>query len=429
MTILGREFGYLQVHPGLPEERRSDREVILLLHGLGGSSGDWNSPQWRSYEYDHQHEPANRHDNNNLTPPVNHLPDVSLSDKREIRCWSGILRGLGHTVIHYSQEGEQDIAEVPLGQLENLIVPYIRETVLQGSLAGKQVTVIAHSRGGILIRYYLARNPEEGTEWIGRVITLHSPHTGTDAPHAKQRMARWVVARVLGGDLVLWSTGELILFLLNQLTDWLDPPAGQSQLLPGDPLFGRLSLPVDTPAIEFHTFGGSSVTMSRVYFWEWTPGSYVPNFWDFPDIRFDWTKFPIEVFPVSPLVDVIPDEVVFAEERAGQGDIAVTVESSQLPDVEHRTLPINHAEALFDEELFAAVAELLGTPLGSTAAVGCTVGWLGNRRSMELHSLEHRTRQCQIDEIVERAFFDLPQVAFDSGYDGCFYCMRADSRR
>ena len=45
----------------------------------------------------------------------------------------------------------------------------------------------------------------------------------------------------------------------------------------------------------------------------------------------------------------------------------------------------------------------------------------GTRAVAELRSLANRTRQCQIDELVERAFFDLPEAAFDLGYDGCFY--------
>jgi pimeloyl-ACP methyl ester carboxylesterase len=431
MTILGPEFGYLQVHPE-PEERRSDREVILLLHGLGGSSADWNSPQWRGYEFDHENDPADRHDDNNWTPPLTLIPDIadiSFSDKREIRCWSGLLRGLGHTVIHYSQDGNEDVAEVPLQQLEGLIIPYIRETVLQGPLAGKEVTVIAHSRGGILIRYYLARNPEVGSEWIERVITLHSPHSGSNAPRAYRRIADWVDSVASGGDLVTYLAGQLIIDLLDRLTSWLDAPAGQSQLLPGNPLFDRLSQPTDTPTIDFHTFGGSSVTMTRIYVWAYTPDSYIPNPFDLPDGLFDWTMIPIEIPILSPMFDALPDDAVFAEEIAGRGDIAVTVKSSRMPNVQHRTLPINHAEALFDEELFGAVADLLGTPLGSTEAIGCTLGWLGNRRSKELHSLEHQTRQCQIDEIVKATFFDLLQAAFDSGYDGCYYCMRAYSHR
>jgi pimeloyl-ACP methyl ester carboxylesterase len=420
MTILGPEFGFLQVHPGVPHERRADRDVILLLHGLGGSSGDWNSPQWRSYEWDHGNHPANRHDENNWTPPVNFLPDISLSGKREIRCWSGILRGLGHTVIHYSQDGNNDVAEVPLKQLEDLIVPYVRNVVLQDNLAGKRVTVLGHSRGGILIRYYLARDPS-ASDWIQRVITLASPHNGTDAPRAKRRVADWVALR-LSGDPISWAAGQTILFLIDQLTDWLDMPPGQAQLLPGNPLFGRLSLPRDTPAIDFHTFGGNSVRMTRMYSWMWAPSSFFPG--GFPDIRFDWTKLPIELLPLSPMMEGIPDDAVFAEQRPGRGDVAVTVQSSQLPGARHETLDFNHAEALFDERLFSKIADLLGTPLGGTVAEGCTPGFLGNRRTKELHSLERRTRQCQIDEIVNRIFFDLAQTGFDTGYDGCYYCMR-----
>jgi pimeloyl-ACP methyl ester carboxylesterase len=421
MTILGPEFGYLQVHPGVPEERRADRDVILLLHGLGGSSGDWNSPEWRSYEWDHENPPANRHDNNNWTPPLNLLPDISLSGKREIRCWSGVLRGLGHTVIHYSQNGNTDIAEVPLDQLENLIIPYIKDVVLQGNLAEKRVTVLAHSRGGILIRYYLAHDPRAG-DWIQRVITLSSPHHGTDAPRAKRRIAEWVFMH-LSLDPFSWLHAKAILFLIDQLTDWLDMPVGQAQLLPGNSLFGRLSLPADTPTIEFHTFGGDSVRMSRIYSWMWSDSSFWPG--GFPDIRYDWTKVPLEVPLLSPLLEGIPDDAVFAEQRPGRGDVAVTVESSQLPGARHETLDFNHAEALFDERLFSKVADLLGTPLGATAAEGCAAGFLGNRRTKQLHSLDHTTRQCQIDEIVDRTFFDLAQVGFEAGYDGCYYCMRA----
>jgi hypothetical protein len=71
------------------------------------------------------------------------------------------------------------------------------------------------------------------------------------------------------------------------------------------------------------------------------------------------------------MFDALPDEAVFAEEITGRGDLAVTVESSQLPNAQPHTLPINHDEALFDEDLFGAVAKLLGTPLGSTEAIGC----------------------------------------------------------
>ncbi len=423
--MLGPEYGYLVVHPEDPIERRPDRDVILLLHGLGGSSADWSSPQWRGYHFDHPHSPADRHDDGNAIPPYDFFPDVSLSDKRDVRCWSGILRGLGHTVISYSQDGPNDVAEVPLEQFEQLIVPHIRDAVLQGALAGKRVTVIAHSRGGILIRYYLRRNRTDA-EWIGRVITLCSPHHGTDAPNAKRKIADWVLDFRLGPlDPVSDLASDLVLDLVDELSDFLEPNAGQAQLLPGNELFDRLAVPAEHPNITFSTYAGSSVTMTGLYYWIWAPESFVPiPRFGIPPWEFNWTKLPLEIPVLSPVFDSLPDDAVFDEQIPGRGDIAVTINSSRLEGADDQTIALNHAEALFDERIFAAVAADLGTPLDSTVAIGCTEGFLGNRRTKQLHDFSGRTRQCQVDEIVSRQFFEDVQVALDQGYDGCFYCMR-----
>ena len=87
---------------------------------------------------------------------------------------------------------------------------------------------------------------------------------------------------------------------------------------------------------------------------------------------------------------------------------------------------MNHGEALFDETLFAEVTALLGTPLGDTIAETCVMGWVGNSRTLELHDLSRETSQCQLDEIVNRWPFSLPEEAFRAGYDGCAYCMPED---
>lgn len=105
MTLLGAAYGYLEVEPHIPEERRADREVILLLHGTGGNKQEWSFPIWRSLNYAHDSTPSYRHSDNHLIPPWNLLPDFSLSDRKRVRCWTSILRALGHTVIYYSQDG------------------------------------------------------------------------------------------------------------------------------------------------------------------------------------------------------------------------------------------------------------------------------------------------------------------------------------
>jgi pimeloyl-ACP methyl ester carboxylesterase len=425
MTLLGIEYGYLEVEPHAAQQRRSDREVILLLHGAGGNKHEWTFPAWRGLNIDHQHDPADRHSNGNLTPPLLPLPQFSLSDDRAVRCWRSILLALGHTIVNYTQEEPDEPIDIALTQFENRIVPFIRDEVLTGNLAGKRVVVLAHSRGGILARYYLANHPQDGSAWIRSVITLSSPHSGSDAPNAARRIRDELF--LLAVPLFAADPVVLLLALLARLGIDVEPTDAQAQLVPGDPLFALLSQPADTPNIEFHTFAGSSVRVSRLYIWNWWPGSWVPR-WDFPNPipHFDWTLFPTEIDPISPMLDRVPDAAVFAEQREGQGDLCVTVDSARLPGVPHRSLPINHGEALFDETLFAEVADLLGTPLGNTFAEECTTGWIGNVRTRELHDPSRKTAQCQLDEIIHRWPFSLPDDAFDAGYDGCAYCMPQD---
>ena len=365
MTLLGAEHGFLEVFPHQPDQRRADREVILLLHGTGGSKDDWRFPRHRDLHWDFNHAPANRHDDNNLLPPVdlNPLDAFSLSDLRtDIRCWTGVLTALGHTVINYSQDGKQSVVEVPLVQFAQRIVPFIRNEVLTGRLAGKRVIVLAHSRGGILARAYLHSFPDDGQQWMSQLITMCSPHQGTFAPRAKKRLADLLHA--------IPGVGTPLNVLLNRLM-LLEEPEAAVQLLPDDPLFDRLANPADVPAIRFLTIGGSSVRFTREYFWSYTPDSYVPNFADFPDIRFDWTRFAIEIPLVSPMFDSIPNAVVEDEQDDGRGDGLVSNQRSRLPGAPHESFPINHAEALWDEPLFSRIADLLGTPLSTAGEVVC----------------------------------------------------------
>jgi pimeloyl-ACP methyl ester carboxylesterase len=438
MTLLGAEHGHLEVEPHLPEERRSDRDVILLMHGTGGNKQEWSFPDWRGLNYDDEHRPRDRHSDHRSHPPLNPLPDFSLSDKKDVRCWRSILLALGHTIISYSQDGPDDRIEVALGQLEDLIVPFIRDDVLTGELAGKRVVVIGHSRGGILTRLYLSRHLDEASEWISRVITLCSPHGATNAPHAARRLRDVIEQRLLGGIPVLARILVPPLARLPLIGADVEPTDAQAQLVPGDPLFDELSQPDDTPEIRFDTFGGSSVRLSRVYIWSWDPTSYIPR-WDIPSLddpipnpvpHFDWTRVAAEIPVISPilesidpLLDLHPDNEIFEEQRAGRGDICVTLDSAQLQGVAHRSLPIHHGQAFFDEPLFAEVADLLGTPLGEIVTEECTSGYIGNTRTLELHDPSREHPNCQLDEIVFRWPFSLPEEALGSGYDGCAYCM------
>jgi hypothetical protein len=93
----------------------------------------------------------------------------------------------------------------------------------------------------------------------------------------------------------------------------------------------------------------------------------VPNLLDFPDIRFDWRQAAVEIPFVSPVLDSVAPLLGLEEIRQGAGDIAVADDRARLPGAPHRSFPVNHAEALWDERVFAWVAEQLGTPLSQLA--------------------------------------------------------------
>ncbi|WP_162257752.1 triacylglycerol lipase [Agromyces sp. Root81] len=429
MAALGREFGYLQVHPVDPAQRRADRAVVLLLHGLGGNIFDWRYPQWRGLHYERR-TPRDRHDDNNLTPPAS-LPflDLSTADMRgDIRCWAGILRGLGHTVINYSQEGNQSFVEVPLKQLVDTIVPHIRQNVLTGSLANKRVVVIGHSRGGILIRRYIADHLADAVDWIDSVITIASPHGATNAPLAKSKLGDFINSIVLP-DLPLGipSPASLIQMVTDRIFGWYEVTDGAEQLLPGDNVFATLAMPADVPTIPFHTFGGSSVRFSGLYYWRYDLASYVPG--GILDPRFDWTEYATEIPFVSPLLDSVPDGLLFEEQVEGRGDACVTVTSAQLAGAVNETLHFNHAEALWDEKLFARVGAILGTPLGATIAEGCGAGIIANASTKQFHDPLFENGNCQLREILQVEFFDNAADAKAAGYDGCFWCNQGNGPR
>jgi hypothetical protein len=153
--------------------------------------------------------------------------------------------------------------------------------------------------------------------------------------------------------------------------DLLGESSGANQLVPGNPVFADLATPADVADVDVRTIGGTSVRYSRIYAFFYTPDSYLPNWSDFPDIRFDWTKVPVQLPVASPLLDALPDALVDEEQDNGKGDGLVADSKARMAGAPHESFPVNHAEALWDERLFARVADLLGTPLSGAGRVVC----------------------------------------------------------
>ena len=83
--------------------------------------------------------------------------------------------------------------------------------------------------------------------------------------------------------------------------------------------------------------------------------------WHWPP--FHWTIAELEVPGCSPLLDVLPD--LAPELAEGIGDGLVSDARARLPFASHTTLPLNHAEALWDMDLQERVLALLDAATAS----------------------------------------------------------------
>ncbi len=137
---------------------------ILFIHGFNGDPGDWTDGGFRGYLIEH----------GDLDPDLVRLfrygvaEDGTYNNRGDARQIASRLAGVG--------VNEHDLPSCSVDRLS-------ADSVAKGGPA--QVTLIAHSLGGILSRYYLSRRePDEfGAVYrgnVGRLITIGTPHRGVD---------------------------------------------------------------------------------------------------------------------------------------------------------------------------------------------------------------------------------------------------------
>lgn len=238
---------------------------ILFLHGFNGDPGDWTDGGFRQYLLEH----------GGLDPDLVRLfrygiaEDGTYNNRGDLRQIASRLAGVGLS--------DQDRLTSSVAQLS-------ADSVARGGPA--QVTLIAHSLGGIISRYYLSRTaPDEfGTVYrgnVGRLITIGSPHRGVDLLRLTELTPRgslgwWIVrlleklglAPALSAEAVAGWEASLnqsqlaarAAFAPETLPDsrvlLTDTPIYQ-QLRPDSPLLAELNRPDTMPAnVECHCFYG-----------------------------------------------------------------------------------------------------------------------------------------------------------------------------
>ena len=322
----------------------ADRPLVLLLHGAGGDASHMTNPTSElPFDFDNTSPlPGPVDVGPSWYPGIGVWSCCQLDDKvKAVQSWRDALDVWGFGTAVYSQVD-------PMGKLERPVAELVQVMrALRDAYPERPMAVLAHSRGGLLIREFLKTAPKDG-EPIHTVITLHSPHTGSELASVADTVSDAVaVLQSLGGSIVTDALQWLI--DLSRSDAFVEMGVGSAHLT--NLANGEQAL----PWIEYFTFGGVSVRLTRVLQWVYTLDSAIPGFRIPP---YDHRRVETEVPVVSPIADSLPN--VVDELTEGRGDLLTADARTRLSFAAHQTNPINHAEALWDPVLQAQVLRILG---------------------------------------------------------------------
>lgn len=358
-------FFYAGTDPSLP--------AVFLIHGNHNSARDWTEPSSLEQHYDYSNHPATKRLGKKSVPNAG-IYKVAASPwlKVDDQSWVGFLRGKGYTVAGYTQS-PGTIGEI-MNEAEEAYEHFLSQTAALNPSAPPAVAIVAHSRGGLIARHLLKSKGSAGR--VNCVVTLHSPHQGSEMAVAPNKIADEAVAAVGGANLPEPFKGELR-DLARQIASPLRSMIIDDQsreLRPGSPMFRALEdgeRPVD--GVRYFTFGGTNPNYYRFYVWTFTAMSSVPQYKGIEQY-FVWEVKPTEIGPASPMYASVRD--VAPEITPGKGDGLVSDVRAHLPEAfhaEHVTEDLNHAEVLWDRALQGRVDRILRGGARSATAITRTL--------------------------------------------------------
>jgi hypothetical protein len=273
-------------------------------------------------------------------------------------------------VAGYSQS-DGTIGKI-MGEAHEAFDQFLKDTAALNPSSPPPVAIVAHSRGGLVARHLLKSMGSAGR--VRSLITLHTPHQGSEMAAAPNRLADEAVETVGGEHLPEPFESELrnlVRGIASPLKRMIDDQS--KELRPGSPMFQSLEQgeqPLE--GVRYYTFGGTNPNYYRLYVWHFTPMSSVPQYSGL-DQYFAWEVKPAEVGVASPMYGSVKHFV--PEITPGKGDGLVSDARSRLPakfNAAHNTDKLNHAEVFWDRPLQSRVDQILRggsvTPAASRAS-------------------------------------------------------------
>jgi hypothetical protein len=329
----------------------SQLPLVILLHGLGGDINDMSTPAKRL--------PLNF--NPNAPVPTDVLdrgwqgyPNFGYwgfwgDPTMPVTGWQSSLKAFGYPTLNYMQIEPAGLLANPTRQLDALV------RAVAANQPGRRIAFVCHSRGGLLLRLFLQRNRGDVTllQRIAGAVTLHSPHQGSAVADLATNLNVVLVALSVAFPGLVTIALAIVATFVNSPGNW--------ELRTDSSLLAQLRAAEATPLpvrIPIHTFGGTNPRLRRVRGHQFDLMSAVPQ-WHWPP--FHWQTFPTGILGVFSVLDGIPPLAALTPEgQMGVGDVLGTDVRSHLPfEASHHSHPINHAAALWHEDLKPEVHDIL----------------------------------------------------------------------
>lgn len=176
------------------------RPAILLVHGLHQDGRTWTAPSSTEYAYDYRNHPSNKRIGQTHSAPNVGVYKVGKSEwlygDEENRAawdkannWFDFLVKQGFTVATWSQDQLRMAHAMPSAR--EAFDSFLAQTAARSPASPPPVALIAHSRGGLVIRQLLKEKGSKGrVKWV---VTLHSPHEGSELGRTPGKLAAEIV--------------------------------------------------------------------------------------------------------------------------------------------------------------------------------------------------------------------------------------------